>query len=1358
MTEGDTSSAEPAGSAGSEDRTASPRKLFAQRFAELYAAAGNPTLRRVATGAEARMRAAQGNRPGGASPQRISDWRTGRNVPARFESLVPVVLTLADLARASGRSLPRELGEIREWKKLWHAATTWNPEADTEAPCPYPGLTSYGPENRELFFGRSRCTAELAALVRETAGGAVGIIAVVGASGAGKSSLLAAGLPSALAEWTITSCTPGAHPVTALRVALGEPEAEPESDAEPGSESDAEAEPEAEAQTETVPAQDDTERRLLIVDQFEELFTVCADDGERAEFLHLLNDHATRADSRITVVIAVRADFYGHCLTYPVLQDALELRSYLLGPMRMDELAQAISGPARAVGLELEPGLEELVITELCGAGAHPEQRGYDPGALPLLSHVMAATWQRREGRRLTVAGYRKAGGVTGSVADTAENSWNELTPGQQLAAREILLALVTVSEDARDTRRIGHRAELLRRADDSDDATAAVELLSSARLIALDADAVALTHEIVLTAWPRLRGWIDADRVGYLVRQRLEADAADWDSNDREPSLLYSGVRLQQVLDSVDPPAPGPLAREFLTASTTARTRARRRSSRGKAILALLGVILLILGFATYTQTRAVRQQHDNQTFAAVVAEANRLWSSNPALSAQLYLVARQLRADDPDVESKLLQTQHIPLAKSLPGHDDMGDWVGYLPGGRTLASIGGNTLQLWDVRDPLHARKLPNPIPGVYSATFSQDGTKMCTEEVDWGTNVWTSRLWDVSNPESPRELATLREPEDTTAGPAVFLADGRTMLSLTGSRLRLWDISTPTTPIPGASWPLSNNSEFRYYSRMELSPNREVVALIGPGATESMETVQLWNTANPAAPARIPGELRGPTEDINEIAFDQDSRLLAIGSGNSSMQPLGRDSGKVQLWDISDPVRARATGPVLDTGASALDGLTFGRGGRVLATGSGDSATLWNIAEPDAPVRIGANLTLGASTCMWRGTERPCTAGPNSLAFGPDGNTLTGISTGGELLVWSLPATVLDGHAGWPSRPLFDSTGERMVTASTDGRIAVWDARNPLAPNRIGEYRLQPGLHGFALSPDGRTLLVSTSESTPTTLLDLSDPARIRPRGTWERPSTQHQFMPSPDWTMMATSEDGKIRLWDLSDLTRPVPIDATIPTAWGNGTAVFGPGNKTLAVYSGGSFSLADSDGYDVSIWDIADPAHPRRLGEVLNAPAGPTLYFHFTPDLRTMLVSDGATVQSWDISDPAHPARLGPAVTVNPISSGLIGFSADNRTLVIGGGDGTVQLWDYSDPARPRRIGGPIVDPGTVSWSIDFGPGDRILAGAREGGEIRLWDLDVQHAIDRICAITGEMWTPELWEQYLPRLSYDPPCD
>ncbi|WP_306360451.1 hypothetical protein [Nocardia sp. CC227C] len=391
-----------------------------------------------------------------------------------------------------------------------YEAPTRTPDDADEFDCPYLGLAPYQRRDRDLFFGRTHATAEFADLVREAAGDASGMVILIGASGAGKSSLLAAGLIPAVSDWDVTTVVPGPDPITALAAAYG---------------IDGDADLTADDIVTALTAQRLDRQRLLIVDQFEEFFTACESESARAEFLAALHRCAT--EHTAAVVLALRADFYAHCLTYSSLQGALEKRSYILGPMRPDELAQAITGPARLAGLELEPGLDELIITDLCGVRDHHDRHSYDPGTLPLFSHALAATWRHRSGHRLTIAGYRSTGGIPGAVAATAEHAWDALTAEQQAAAAAVLPELVAIRRDARDIRRRAVHPDLLRRTADPDAAAAVLAEFGRARLISRDGDAVGFTHDIVPGAWPRLRGWVDAARVDLLTRELPEIRAA---------------------------------------------------------------------------------------------------------------------------------------------------------------------------------------------------------------------------------------------------------------------------------------------------------------------------------------------------------------------------------------------------------------------------------------------------------------------------------------------------------------------------------------------------------------------------------------------------------------------------------------------------------------------------------------------------------------------------------------------------------------------------------------------------------------------------------------------------------------
>ncbi|AYF75114.1 nitroreductase family deazaflavin-dependent oxidoreductase [Nocardia yunnanensis] len=871
----------------------------------------------------------------------------------------------------------------------------------------------------------------------------------------------------ALADREVTVATPGPDPLDTLLTVFGSAAAEPGTPIA------------ARVRAALAPRADATSPRLLVIDQFEEVFTTCADEAVRADFLSVLHECSTRADDPITIVLALRADFYAPCLNHPVLRDALEHRSYPLGPMGQDELAQAISGPARAVGLELEPGLEELVITELCGTADHHGRRTYDPGALPLLSHVMAATWQHRDGRRLTTAGYRKVGGVVGSVAETAEYAWNELTPGQQAAARTLLLGLVSVRRDARDTRRPALRPDLLSRAGNLEDATTALELLARTRLITLDADAVTLTHEIVLTAWPRLRTWIDEDRVGYLVRQRLETDAAEWAAQERDSSLLYQGTRLDNALGHVDPPAVGPLAQEFLATAEHARRKSRRRATWTKARLALLAAALLLVAFGAYSQTRLADQRRDDRDFAAVLAEANRVRSVDPSLAAQLNLVAWRMRPGDATAESQLLQTQNQPLMTATPLFTQAVREVAFGKGGTLLGALSYNgAFQLSDTSDPRHPKPLGKQLDGIFAFAFSPDGAVLATTPMP-KTGATDTILWDISEPSVPRRSATLPTARPTTQ--IAFTPDGRTLVTVDSTDLTLWDTSNPSAPVMRSPRRL-RSSPGTPYDQIRISPNGRVLSLLGlPTVMNSggydQATVQLWNIADRANPALLNPAVTEPGA-IRETAFSPDSTLLAIGIGDGAMHPTGDNDATVQLWDIGDPVhprRASTFGTALGEGLWALE---FSPDGHTLAASSSRSAGLWNVTDPTAPSALGIPLSSSPGICHYDAdTSTPCDSGPSSMAFAADGRTLVSGSWTGEVQAWSLPPAILDGHSAWVNPPVFDATGHRMAAMSSDGRITLWDRRDDRPPVLLGEYGTTPQFGFVQLSPDGNTLVLGT-----------------------------------------------------------------------------------------------------------------------------------------------------------------------------------------------------------------------------------------------------------------------------------------
>ena len=395
---------------------------------------------------------------------------------------------------------------------------------------PYKGLLFFDESDADLFFGRAAVTEQLAnriaALGQDQA---LLFLGIVGASGSGKSSLVRAGLAVTLkrAGWQTFVFTPTAQPLKMLETQLG-----------------------------LSRAQADAGPVLLLVDQFEETFTLCHDEATRQAFIDALVNLATLppaaplpsadgAENKIVVVIALRADFYAHCAQYSQLRQAVAAQQEYIGQMTSGELRCAIEEPAKAAGWEFEPGLVDLMLNDI---GAH-DGGAPEPGALPLLSHALLATWERRRGRMLTQAGYHAAGGVRSAIAETAESVFtDQLDETQQELARELFLRLTELGEGTEDTRRRAALTELGRHSEESAQLRGVLNTLAEARLITLNADSAEVAHEALIREWQRLHEWLMQDREGLRVHRHLTDDAHEWEGLGRDMGALYRGARLAQA------------------------------------------------------------------------------------------------------------------------------------------------------------------------------------------------------------------------------------------------------------------------------------------------------------------------------------------------------------------------------------------------------------------------------------------------------------------------------------------------------------------------------------------------------------------------------------------------------------------------------------------------------------------------------------------------------------------------------------------------------------------------------------------------------------------------------------------
>ena len=451
--------------------------------------------------------------------------------------------------------------------------------------CPFKGLAPFESADARFFFGRERLVADLVArMVGATC------IAVVGPSGSGKSSAVRAGLLPAVAggvlpgseSWSQALLRPGAAPMAALRRSLHDAAAR-QGIAVPDDATIAELRDRLTATT----------RVLVTVDQFEETFTLCPVEAERSAFIEALVALAEDTEARSMVVLAIRADFYGRCATYPGLARLLGEGTILVGPPTADEIERAIEAPARAAGLRVEPQLTADLVRDVTG----------EPGALPLLSTTLLDLWSRRDGKVLRAATYQQIGGVSGAVARLAEAAFGRLNDEQQEVARGVLLRLAATGEGDVVVRRPVPSAEF--DADRDANVGKVLAVLADARLITVSDGSVEVAHEALLRDWPRFSGWLESDREGRRLHDHLMHAAREWKGADEDAGELLRGARLAATLDWAGghDVELNSLERQFLADSRNAAEReiARERRMNRRLRWLLTGTVgLLVVALVT--------------------------------------------------------------------------------------------------------------------------------------------------------------------------------------------------------------------------------------------------------------------------------------------------------------------------------------------------------------------------------------------------------------------------------------------------------------------------------------------------------------------------------------------------------------------------------------------------------------------------------------------------------------------------------------------------------------------------------------------------------------------------------------
>jgi WD40 repeat protein len=1148
---------------------------------------------------------------------------------------------------------------------------------------------------------------------------------VVGPSGSGKSSAVRAGLVSAIRggvlpgsdDWIVALMRPGEHPLRELEHALRA--------AVPAHLREHLGHPDAPLRAlRGVLAAD--AHALVVVDQFEEVFTTSSDETERGAFLTALTDAANDRGGRVTVVLAIRADFYGRCAADPALAELLAANHVLVGPMSADELRRAIEQPALRVGVHVESALTEALVAEVVD----------EPGGLPLLSTALLELWDRRDGRRIRLDAYLQTGGVRGAVSRLAEEVYAGFTAEQRAVARAVMLRLAGPGEGDAVVRRRVPLAEF--DAERNEDVARVVSVLTDRRLLTVSEGVVEVAHEALLREWPRLREWLEEDRAGRVLHAHLIDAARGWDGAEREPGELYRGARLASALDwTTDHTLElNELEREFLNASRDASEREAERQHRSnRRLRALLSGVAVLLVLALIAGGLALLQRGRARR-SAEVAEAQRLGAQavvEDELDTSLLLAREAIAIDDSvNTRSTLLAT----LLKA-PGA------ISVLPG------TGDRVLEI----------------------LASEDGSIVATSD-----NVGGIAIYDTA----ALELKRIVRPGEEQ-GPIALSSDGSTVAQIAFGEdgVSLAMISTTdgtvrTVPLPeGADFvgthPLAYTPDGSELVSFESRADAEGPLLVRRDAAtgEVLDTHPL-DVANPEAV-----QISADGRSLMIAGFGPDEITILDATTLRERTTIGRTGF---AFDIAPDGETLALGEI--DGTVAL--VDVGTGKRTILEGRHTAAVQGVGFSPDGSTLV----TTGddRDVIVWDlegGTLREILHGHAGRAFGPvfDGTGETAFTVGldGRVIAWDLTSERRIGERFEYAEPAaFDRDadlhtaispdGTRFAFSPGDGRVIVqtvgepepiWNA-DPWTEEQFD--RILAGDEGFggfdtdlvtslAFSPDGDLVAVSGQHRQVVTYEAAT--GREVARWTASEIAWVNSLAFAPDGTLVTANDDGRVTTWDPStgDLRheiRVTPLEPDPESFTGAvARAVPSPDGSVVAVVTyefGGAQELmvVEAGSGDVR-WDGVEP-------DLWNSVVA------WSPDSRFIATGgeQSGELNLWDattgdrVTEPAQ-ASAGFVLSVD--------FAWNGSLIVTGATDGTVRLFDT---ATLKQVGANIPADDNLWAFAHLLPDDQVLVLSQSGHAWR-WSLDPARWSEQACSVANRTLTESEWQAFLPDREYQPAC-
>jgi WD40 repeat protein/class 3 adenylate cyclase len=1150
---------------------------------------------------------------------------------------------------------------------------------------PYKGLASFHEQDAAVFYGREQLVGELAA---RTVG--AGLLAVVGASGSGKSSVVAAGLlPSLRAgllpgseRWHAVTIRPGEHPLVELEGA-------------------------------EVSGDD---RLVLVVDQFEELFTLCGDEQERAAFVERIVALAGDPE-RAVVLLGLRGDYYGHCGAFPELARLMAANQVLVGPMSPDELRRAIELPARRGGVRVEAPLVDALVAEV----------GDHAGGLPLLSTALVELWRERHDDWLRLATSERLGGIRGAVARLAESSYENLSEHERQAARRLFLRLATAGDEGALARRRVPRSELDL---DRDPVLATVVArLTADRLLTADGGTVEVAHEALLREWPRLHAWLAEDAQGREVREHLIESSKRWEARERDAGELYRGARLTATLDwaSGHDRELNELERGFLAESRRhselEAERQRRQNRRLRALLVGAAVLLLaaLAGGAIAVQQRS-SAQHE-----ATVALGRQLGAeavSQPRIDLAMLLARESLNLDrSPQTEgtmlATLLRSPEVTGSFTLPISDrPLG--VRVSPDGRSIAVATNNQeMRFYDTRTFRQVAAMP--LAGG-TGTYAYVGA---TGKV-FGPATGSLPAMQLIDPRYNRTLGTYMLSKTwqtkltSPLEPSGVTQDGR-------YGYIVWALATPSG-IPGATYIESWSIRHPGPSRLTPIHTRGVVAAAPTGGDRLVIAVDsrvvTWNVATRTRLSAVRGPRYG-AEFVN-AGISRDGRWLGYGLGD----------GSVHFFDITTGRDVRGS----SAHTANVQSITFSPNSRVaVSTGDDGLAIVWDVAKATPIDRL-----TGHSISRVIDAD-----------FSADGSTLYTASLDGTILRYDLGGADRFGAqlrigGGAPAAPPQGAPPTPLLAVSPDGltfaagalqrSVNVYSTRSL---RRVATVRLASGLRADTAAWAGSRLVVGTGRG-QVQEWNVSGP---RPREV----ASLTGLVPQAQLRGLATADGGRIVAAVDGFGGAPNPTEGEF-ALWRDGRLVGTPTlfhvyGDAVAISRDGSTVAVVTDDPRLLIFD----ARTGRMERNIEPPNG-AYSVAFGVGHTVATGSWSGIVDLWDADTGAH---LGHSALVAPAPVSSIAFSPDGTSLATSGGSsGGMRIWLTSSL---QQIGADFPG-GEGAWgNVAYTPDGRYVLSAFGDGHAVRWPVSVATWEQHACAVAGRSFTREEWARFVGSRPYAAVC-